>query len=931
MSQDRESYRRAKAELMRLLALAPTAREAHLAALDADDAVLASQVRALYASSCDVPTVKAAAQAAPEELELASLQKLLPPELTLERVLGRGGMGVVFLALRRGEGFTQQVALKILGLGLLSAPGALGGFLAERAILAALQHPNIARFLDGGTTTDGRPYLVLDYIEGTTLMAWVGARAPDLPTRIRLFNKICSAVQHAHQQLIVHRDLKPANILVDASGEPKLLDFGIARLLPTGRDATVTALGMRAMTMRYASPEQIRGATIGTASDVYTLGVVLCELLCGALPYRGSATTDLDIARAICEEPPLAPSTVIRAAGQTHKGIDTRQLRRELAGDLDEIVLKALRKEPHERYISPSALADDLERFLAGKPVLARQGSRLYHARKFIGRNLFAVAAAALAVALTVAFAIDRQRQLTVTRSERDRAEQSLTLLRDVLTSASPQTARGKELSAREILEAGAAKLEQDTQIDASVRVELLRTLGDIERELGLHDNAERHLAAAAQIGARLDPAELDHVTLNRVMLLNTRGQSQEAERLSAQLLARVDQGIDGLEDEQRATLMISRAAALHVLGRGEDALAVCTRALAALPDTPDGRRRRLDAIGQMGQILQNLGRLDAAEDYLRQTLQLGLELKVEPLRTSRDQNNLAGVLSVRGRFREALALHRASLPPFIEALGTTSPEYALRLNNLGMTEFGAGELAPALTHLADAVELGLARYGADNHLALVLQSNHAMVLAAAGELARADALAAAALVGLRAKLAAASLPVNRAERTAGIVALELGDLERARRHFSACVDGLLASKLQQNPMFARCRIGLADVALANNLPEQAGALLAEVRAQQREALDPRHPENGLGLLVLARWQLAKGSPDDALKSLQQIHHEALNEPWQAPYRDALATAANGDCAGFRKIAANLANRYPPDHPRWRGGVGGSALCADAF
>jgi len=334
------------------------------------------------------------------------------------REIGRGGMGEVYLAARADGHYTKEVAVKMVR-GGFDSRFVLERFLTERQILASLDHPNIARLLDGGSTDDGVPYLVMELIEGTPLDEHCDARRLSVTERLRLFLQVCSAVQYAHQRLVIHRDIKPGNILVTTEGLPKLLDFGIAKILDPA-DGGKTTLD-RPLTPEYASPEQIRGETITTASDVYSLGVVLYQLLTGRLPYPGKTSTAHELAQAICETDPGRPSSVVLKQRAMRSG-DTEipatpqeisaaresspeRLRRRLAGDLDDIVLKALRKEPQLRYASVDKFAEDVRRHLEGRPVEASKGSWNYRARKFIVRNKVGVAASA-AVALALATGI---------------------------------------------------------------------------------------------------------------------------------------------------------------------------------------------------------------------------------------------------------------------------------------------------------------------------------------------------------------------------------------------------------------------------------------------------------------------------------------------------------------------------------------------
>ncbi len=370
------------------LELAPERRSAFLDTACAGDEALRAEVESLLAAE---DAAGAAADRALHDAVAGAAAHLLNPGAPVDlqegdrigpyrivRELGRGGMGTVYLA-ERDDQFNKHVAIKLVSRGM-DTSDLVGRFREERQILAHLDHPYVARLLDGGSTPDGRPYLVMEHVEGTPITAYCSAHGLGLRPRLELFRKVCAAVQSAHQKLVVHRDLKPGNILVDTGGSPKLLDFGIAKLLDPGEapQATVAPPGQRRFTPEYASPEQVRGEPISTATDVYSLGAVLYELLTGAGPHRIQSNTSSAIERAICVDEPAKPN---------------------LARDLDNIILMALQKNPARRYASVAELSDDLQRYLQGHPVHAREATVAYRARRFIGRHQAGVAAAVLLVA----------------------------------------------------------------------------------------------------------------------------------------------------------------------------------------------------------------------------------------------------------------------------------------------------------------------------------------------------------------------------------------------------------------------------------------------------------------------------------------------------------------------------------------------------
>ncbi|MBI3649595.1 MAG: protein kinase [Acidobacteria bacterium] len=359
------------------------------------------------------------------------------------RQLGQGGMGAVYEALRADEQFSKRVAIKIIKRGM-DSDFVIQRFRQERQILATLDHPNIARLLDGGTTEDGLPYIVMEYIEGKSINVYCDDKKLPTVERLKLFQQVCAAIHYAHQNLVVHRDIKPGNIIVTEDGVPKVLDFGIAKLLASEFSAEqidMTAPAVRLMTPAYASPEQVKGEAITTASDTYALGVLLYQLLTGLRPYQITSIVPQEIARVICEQEPDKPSTAVKRLEMTQVNADDtfapptsealselRQaqpetLRRQLAGDLDNIILKALQKEPQRRYASVEQFSEDLRRHLEGLPVIARQDTFVYRSSKFIRRHKTSVAAALLIFLTLIGGIIGTTWQSLVARSERARAE----------------------------------------------------------------------------------------------------------------------------------------------------------------------------------------------------------------------------------------------------------------------------------------------------------------------------------------------------------------------------------------------------------------------------------------------------------------------------------------------------------------------------
>jgi serine/threonine protein kinase len=471
-----------------LLDMPDSERAAFLARECGSDRQLREDVAALLEAHDRTDGILEAVRSNPPE-QLGVGERIGPYRVIRE--LGRGGMGLVVLAERDDGQFKREVAIKVIGTGIHLAD-VRRRFEAERQILACLDHPNIAQLFDGGVLPDGRPYLVMELVNGEPFDVYAKQKDLSIEQRLGLFCSIARAVHFAHSSLIVHRDLKPGNILVTADGIPKLLDFGIAKILDpaiVGHDTPLTRTGVRLLTPEYGSPEQVRGEPASTANDVYSLGVVLYELLTGERPFRLGGMPQSEWERIVLETVPPRPSS--------------RDIR--LRGDLDQIVMMALRKEAHRRYASAEQMAEDVERFLRSEPVLAQRDSSIYRARRFVGRHKLAVVASFL-VALslvggTIGTTIQARRatrQAAVAIAERDRAEDEAmrrsrvaTLMMDMFRLSDPTRTLGDTITAREILDQGTRRIETEFSDEPDIQGELLAEVATVYANLGLYDRAK--------------------------------------------------------------------------------------------------------------------------------------------------------------------------------------------------------------------------------------------------------------------------------------------------------------------------------------------------------------------------------------------------------------------------------------------------------
>jgi serine/threonine-protein kinase len=438
-------------------------------------------------------------------------------------------MGTVYRAHRDDGQFRHQVAIKVLR-GSLRSEWYRERFLSERQILARLNHPNIARFLDGGMTDEGEPYLVMELIEGEPLDAYCDARRMPFDDRLALFGQVLDAVDYAHRNLVVHRDLKPSNILVTEEGRPKLVDFGTSKLVEA--DAATTSL--HAVTPAYASPEQLRGQPAGVASDVFSAGVVIYELTTGATPYGASKSITDALRRASGEVGAAAPGAVVTAEAARLRGLSLDRARKILTGDLAAIVLKALDPEPGRRYATAQALADDLTRCREGRPVVAKPAGRLYRAAKFIRRNRTAVAVGTVfAIGMAAATAVSLH-QANVARREARRAEQINTFLNDMLGAADPSwynslKSKGVSVTLLDVVDEMRDRIASYFGSDPEVEIRLRRTIGRMYAVLSKHAEARAQLQLALQKQLPIAPADDPSLGMLYVDLAGVEYRSQQA------------------------------------------------------------------------------------------------------------------------------------------------------------------------------------------------------------------------------------------------------------------------------------------------------------------------------------------------------------------------------------------------------------------
>ena len=537
-------------------------------------------------------------------------------DFVLHEELGHGGMGCVFRGIRESDGIRQEAAIKILRSELRHS-AAMQRFLAERRMLARLEHPGIARLLDAGETEDGTPFVAMELVRGQKLLDHCAEKQLDMAARVGVFRQLVAAVIHAHRALVVHRDIKPSNVMVDIEGRVRLLDFGIAKGLVDDGHATATV--DRYFTPAYAAPEQLTGEPITVACDVYSLGALLYELLSGVPPFSVAGLRAADVERLILATPPPPMETVIETKGQNGAQALSadmrRQWRKSLRGDLESIVQRALRKEPQLRYASAAALDRDLQNWLEHRPVRASGTHRIYRARKFLRRNGVAATATALVLGSVAIAAVLIVRQGVIASRERDRAREALSALSEAFVAADPTGLSGGAISARSILDAASRRISTHVASQPEIYAELAAEVGSVQLALGVIDADDQSMIQALQ-WARSKPDQT--LLARRLSLL-------QARRLVAQhAFEEADQALSLLERERDMDSHVMLTRGKYWIARSEPAKAI--------PILKDAAARlsqnvididRIDAQWQLA-IAQRLGgnpaaALDTLESLLAQ------------------------------------------------------------------------------------------------------------------------------------------------------------------------------------------------------------------------------------------------------------------------------------------------------------------------
>ena len=685
-------WARVKAVFQQALDLPETARGDFVFRRCGDDPAVRDEVLAMLAAHAEAATLL---QGEARDLldGFAEAPAALPSWIGPYRptaLIGRGGMGVVYRAERDVDGGVQTVALKLLAAGF-GERALVRRFERERSILARLRHPHIAHFIDGGVTPDGSPWLAMEYVDGQDLLRWCDAQGLPLRDRVTLFLQVLDAVGFAHRNLVVHRDLKPSNILVDANGRVRLLDFGIAKLLDDVADQPLTATAAAPMTPEYAAPEQVLGEAVGTATDIHAMGLVLFELLCGRLPYV--VAPGRHAASAILEQEPqrLRQALSRRGEASARRGSDPAlvarqrslsldELRRALDRDLEQIVSIALARRPADRYPTAEAFADDLRAWLAHHPLRSRPTRWPERLRKFVRRHRIGVAVATALFFVAAAGVVATGWQAERARQQAQRAEAARRVLSELFQAADPQAMDGRALTARELVDQGAARLRDDRNLEAELRASLLTDLGGVYHSLG---ELKRARALFEEVAALPDLAA---PTRRRAMLTEARVMITDSDYAGAE---RIADALDAMlrdlpeDDPHRFEAVLLRASIDFEQRRIDRVVAAVEPLIERLARFDDGERAQLhaEAMVQLAEARLERREFDVALALLRQALARYQAAGASTTTLTSTRHEIARTLGAADRFDEALPMFRTVLAEHVRIFG---PDHPLSLSTRG-------------------------------------------------------------------------------------------------------------------------------------------------------------------------------------------------------------------------------------------------------
>jgi len=885
-----DRWRRIETLFHQASSLDPGARTAFLNQACQNDPEIRGELDSLLSSSDQTLThlQTSVSAVAGEMLDTANQEQARIGAYRLIRTLGEGGMGAVYLAARDDDQYERLVAIKVIRAGLAHNPALQLRFRTERQILANLDHPHIARMLDGGITRDGLPYLVMEYIDGIAVDDFCRQRQLRLDSRLRLFRRLCAAVDYAHRHLVIHRDIKPMNVLVvedGGDGSPKLLDFGIAKLVDPyqiGDDPAVTRGSQRLLTPDYASPEQLLGRPVSTATDVYALGVLLFELLTGELPFATSTANPMAQARAICEDEPARPSAVCL---RTHE-LSPKEARR-LSGDLDSIILNALRKDPEQRYTTAAQLLMEVDRYLGGRPVDAAGQSALYKISKFVRRHRLGVGFAALFAVLILAFGIGMA--LLARRATRGeaRAHREEEFLSSIFKAATPEGSRGENVTARQLLDQAGGRINTELASDPQLQGAIAEDVGQAYVALGLYDQAQPLLERGVELTGKSEgESGSDYVDYLSNLATDYRLKSEF----------------------QTAEPLFRKVVALNEAAHGHNSVAVA------------------HSLSNLGECLYLEERDTEAETQLRRALAIERPLGDDVQDGARSY--LALLLERKGDYPEAASLLREATEISGRTLGRESQDYLVSLHNMAGAQIDMGDLDGAVKSEQEVLATRRRIWGPGHPDTAYSLNNLGWIYLEQGKWQDAEPLLRENVEVTRKLGGAPNLRYIGALGNWGRLLEQKEDVSGAAAAFDQAQYLLAVGGRSESWIAAKILIYQAQLELDRANDQEAIKLAARAVKLQRQLGGDANPQLASGLLALGLAQMLSGDPASAETSFrgavtirQRIYPKTHPELVIAQMRLAqalLAEERRGDAIAILRLAVANAEAAPFPIPGWR-------------
>lgn len=892
----REAWLDLKRAFADALALDAPARRAFLDRLRTERPDLAGELHALLETCArEDGSLTGAVGAAAAQISADARVPLIGRQIGAYRIvahLAQGGMGDVYAGERADGSFDQRVAVKLIGNAGLS-PDAGRRFRTERQILAKLSHPNIARILDGGTTENGVAYLVMEFVEGVPIDVFCAERRLSLRRRLKLFGDVCAAVEYAHQNLIVHRDIKPSNILVTADATPKLLDFGIAKMLDTSSGPELATVdGQRLLTPDYASPEQLRGQPVSTASDVYSLGVLLYRLICGRSPYRARRDLPSALMRAIIEEAPAKPSwAVTTRAGEEssaealarERDSNSARLRRQLRGDLDTIALTALRKEPERRYASARALHEDIERYLANKPIAARSDRMGYVARKFVRRHWVGVAATVAFCVLLIASAAQIVVQRNRAQAQAATAARMSQFLVSMLESSNPYE-RSPDVDARALLDRGARQIDAELADAPLVAARLKTTMAKAYSSLGLQSTAAELAAAAVDTLSGLGDTGLDHANaLATLASIKYEQQDYNAAKrfVESALSLYADSRMDATTQIALAEVTLSRV--LMRLDAPDEMLRVAREAVEMLHRAyGDEDANTNAALGNLATIYNELGDYEHARPLAEQVVHWSEKTYGDvDLLLAAPLHSLGQIVWNQGDFKTADKIYRRELAILESSLGKNHPSLHTVLVALASTQRKLGFESDAKAYYERAIRVLEQSESPPLGELADTYGDLGTLLMDGGYLDDAEPLIRRALELTEQVYGKGNAGTEFRLMHLGVLYRKRGDYDQARGYFQQAIDAALNRypEIHRNVQIMRLQYGVNEGAAGNYA--RGREILERVLYSLETNQGPSHPLVGQTLIELAQIDVDSGDYEQAEQRLVRslaIYHALRDE-----------------------------------------------------